>query len=179
MLAFCGACCQTDSLKYFSVLYILKVRIAETLKEINFRMARRCIAARDNMRIEIRRGADGRAVIVSFDTRSERFANAAERNKFFRGLYGWEQVVPHERKSYRYHRPGLLDDVPHIKISDSVFMVSAGMISRVLEYFRQWQEKVEFEVMEVLLENQRLARELCRPNEMAFGRKRKVEIEEG
>ena len=128
------------------------------------------------MRIEIRRGADGRAVIISFDTRTERFQNASERNKFFRGLYGWEQVVPHERKSYHYRRPGLLDDVPHKKISDSVFMVAEDQMKRVLEYFEQWQEKVEFEMMKVMIENQRLMRELyVRKAEQARGRR--VEIE--
>lgn len=118
------------------------------------------------MRIEIRRGTDGRAVIVSFDTRTERFESASERNKFFRGLYGWEQVVPGANKRYRYRRPGLLDDVPHIKISDSVFLIAADRMRRVLEYFKQWEEKVDFDMMEVMLENRRLLRELLRPNDV-------------
>ena len=112
------------------------------------------------MKIEIRRGQDGRAVIISFDTRTEQFESANERNKFFRGLYGWEQVVPGERRDYHYRRPGLLDDVPHMKISDSVFMVAAEQTKRVREYFEQWQKKVEFEMLEVMLENQRIMKEL-------------------
>jgi len=114
------------------------------------------------MRIEIRRNDNGKAVIISFSTQSKHFESANERNKFFRGLYGWEQVVPGERRDYRYRRPGLLDDVPHMKISDSVFMVSADHMKRVLEYFDQWQRKVEFEVLEVMLQNQRILRELAR-----------------
>jgi hypothetical protein len=107
------------------------------------------------MKIEIRRGPNARAVIISFGTRSERFESAYERNKFFRGLYGWEQVV----KGYRYRRPGLLDEVPHAKIADSVFMVALEHMQRVMEYFKQWQRKVEWEMMEVMLERERLLRE--------------------
>jgi hypothetical protein len=125
------------------------------------------------MRIEIRR-SDGKAVIISFSTRSKRFESANERNKFFRGLYGWEQVVPGERKDYHYRRPGLLDDVPHMKISDSVFMIAADQMKRVLQYFEQWHEKVEFDMLEVMLENQRIARELMRK---AQEQKRNIEIE--
>lgn len=129
------------------------------------------------MRIEIRRGADGRAVIISFATRTERFESATERNRFFRGLYGWEQVVPSERKCYRYRRPGLLDEVPHMKISDSVFMVAAEQMKRILEYFEQWHEKVEFEMLKVMPENQRLMRELCRQKGTQDKKGREVEIE--
>jgi hypothetical protein len=127
-----------------------------------------CVIA---MRIEIRRG-NGKAVIVSFDTRSERFESATERNRFFRGLYGWEQVVPSERKNYRYRRPGLLDDVPHMKISDSVFMVAADHIKRVLQYFEQWHEKVEFDMFEVMLARQRMREFMRKAQE-----RRNVEID--
>ena len=114
------------------------------------------------MRIEIRRNDNGKAVIISFGTHSEHFESAGERNKFFRGLYGWDQVVPGERRDYHYRRPGLLDDVPHMKISDSVFMVAEDQLKRVLEYFNQWQKKVEFEVLAVMLQNQRILRDLAR-----------------
>lgn len=129
------------------------------------------------MRIEIRRSTDGRAVIISFDTHTERFESANERNKFFRGLYGWEQIVPSGRKCYRYRRPGLLDDIPHMKISDSVFMVAEDHMKRVLEYFEQWREKVEFEMLEVMLENQRILRELYARKRAQQGRNVKIEGE--
>ena len=130
------------------------------------------------VRIEIRRGVDGRAVIISFDTHIERFESANERNKFFRGLYGWEQVVPSEHKRYVYRRPGLLDDVPHMKISESVFMIANEHMKRVQEYFDQWHEKVEFEMLEVMLQNQRVMRELfARRQTRQAQQGRNVEIE--
>jgi hypothetical protein len=129
------------------------------------------------MRIEIRK--NGKAVIISFGTRTERFESPTERNRFFRGLYGWEQVVPGERKSYHYRRPGLLDDVPHMKISDSVFMVAANHMKRVAEYFEQWNEKVEFEMLEVMLENQRIMRELCARKNDAMPEGRLARLQKG
>lgn len=102
------------------------------------------------MRIEIRGKAN--AVIISFDTRSDRFSSPSERNQFFHGLYGWEQRVPGNARVYRYWRAGVLDDVPHMKISDSVFAVAMEHMKKVTEYFDGWEEKVEFEMFEVMME---------------------------
>jgi hypothetical protein len=41
-------------------------------------------------------------------------------------------------------------------------MVAEDQLKRVLEYFNQWQKKVEFEVLEVMLQNQRILRDLAR-----------------
>ncbi|GEM_PF-1133295 len=111
-------------------------------------------------------GNTTKAVIISFDTRAEKFESPSERNKFFRGLHGWEQQVPRGEKTYRYRRPGLLDDVPHIKISNSVFMFMAEHMQRVEEYFRQWHEKVEFEMLEVMLQQQKMLKELQKRQQM-------------
>ena len=94
--------------------------------------------------------------IITFSTRAEKFDSAYERNKFFRGLYGWEQAV----KKYRYRRPGLLDEIPHRRISDSVFMVAMEDMRQVMEYFDQWQEKVEWEMMEMMMERERFLKNL-------------------
>lgn len=107
------------------------------------------------MKIEIRRGPNARVVIFTFGTRSERFDSPYERNKFFRGLYGWQQVV----RGYRYRRLGLLDEIPHMKIADSVFMVSLEHMEQVMGYFKQWQRKVEWEMMEVMMEREKLLKE--------------------
>ena len=112
-------------------------------------------------------GNTTKAVIISFDTRAEKFESPSERNKFFRGLHGWEQQVPRGEKTYRYRRPGLLDDVPHVKISNSVFMFMAEHMRRVEEYFLQWNEKVEFDMLEVMLQQQqKLLRELLKRQQM-------------
>mgnify|MGYP001619007617 FL=1 len=88
-------------------------------------------------------------VIITFRTRSERFESDYERNKFFRGLYGWKQIVPKNHRRYLYHRAGLLDDIDHEKIADSVLMVAMKDMQRVMRYFQQWNDKVECEAMEV------------------------------
>lgn len=102
------------------------------------------------MRIEIRGKAS--CVIISFDTRSDRFESASERNQFFHGLYGWEQRVPGNDRVYRYWRAGILDEVPHVKISDSVFAVAMEHMKKIQEYFDSWEDKIDVETFEVLME---------------------------
>lgn len=115
----------------------------------------------DIKKVIVKKGGNAtKAVIISFDTHADRFESPSERNKFFRGLHGWEQQVPRGDKVYRYRRLGLLDEVPHVKIADSVFMVMAEHMHRVEEYFRQWREKVEFDMFEVMMEQHKLLREL-------------------
>lgn len=109
----------------------------------------------EGMRIEIRKNMR-QVVIISFHTRTENFESDYERSKFFRGLYGWKQTVPKENKKYLYRRSGLLDEVPHIKIADSVFMTAMENMKRVMEYFEQWSEKVDYEIMEAMMDKRRI-----------------------
>ncbi|MBI2583043.1 MAG: hypothetical protein HYW25_00100 [Candidatus Aenigmarchaeota archaeon] len=106
------------------------------------------------MRIKIRKDEDGRtrAVIITFNTSQKNFDSAYERNKFFRELHGWEQTVPSGNKKYHYRRPGLLDEIPHAKIADSVFMIMEEHMKRMEEFFSQWHEKVNWEMHEILME---------------------------
>lgn len=84
-----------------------------------------------------------RVVLISFNTRGEKFKSAYERNKFFRGLYGWKQIIPKkEGRNYEYRRHGLLDEMPHIKVSDSTFIIPSKRIREVEDYFDKWAEKV-------------------------------------
>ena len=106
------------------------------------------------MRIEINRKSN--AIIISFDTHRESFESASERNRFFHGLYGWEQSVPRNGKTYHYWRSGVLEDVPHVKISDSVFAVEKEHAEKIMEYFDEWEDKIELEMFEVLMEFERL-----------------------
>ncbi len=103
-----------------------------------------------------------RVVIVSFDTVSENFDSNYERNKFFRELYGWQQVVPGEGKNYTYRRHGLLDEIPHNKISNSVFMIAMQHMKRMEEFFDHWEKKVEYDMIEVVLERKRILKDLRR-----------------
>ncbi len=55
-------------------------------------------------------------MLVCFNVRSEKFDSNYERNKFFRGLYGWKQTVKTEdagghEKEYTYERHGVLGEL--------------------------------------------------------------------
>ena len=112
------------------------------------------------MRIEVRRRGNEAAVLITFNTFGDRFESNYERNKFFRELHGWKQTVPRNERRYVYRRSGLLDEVPHIKVSDSVFIVAMEHMKRMEDFFRQWREKVECDMMEIMIERQRFFDEL-------------------
>ncbi|UCG95869.1 MAG: hypothetical protein JSV92_02370 [archaeon] len=104
------------------------------------------------MKIKIKEGKDGKvAVLISFDTHSDKFESNYERNKFFRGLYGWTQIIRKEESEYRYHREGLLNEVPHIKVDSSVFIVALKEMERILKYMREWEDKIDYDFFRVLL----------------------------
>lgn len=104
------------------------------------------------VKIKIEKGKDGRvAVLISFNTHSEKFDSNYERNKFFHGLYGWNQTVRSEKSEYRYRREGILDEVPHIKVDNSVFIVAMKEMERILNYMREWEDKIDYDFFRVLL----------------------------
>ena len=108
------------------------------------------------MKVIIR--GEKRAVIISFRTNSEKFDSPSERNKFFRGLYGWKQVVTKQQgsKRYTYIREGVLDEVPHIKVDDSVFIVAMRNMKKIMEYFDQWEDKVKWDMKRIMLEDEEI-----------------------
>ena len=108
------------------------------------------------MRIEIRRRGMKTAVIISFRTKRDEFESDYERSKFFRELYGWKQVVPKEEKKYFYRRNGILDEIPHIKVADSVFIVAMKNMQKMMRFFEEWSDKVDYEMMEVMMRRNRL-----------------------
>ena len=105
------------------------------------------------MRIEIRKG--GEAVIISFHTRVDNFDSDYERITFFRKLHGWNQTVPKNGKKYVYRRMGLLEEIPHEKIADSVFIMARKHMKMMEKFFKGWETKVDYEIMEVMLKNDR------------------------
>ncbi len=108
------------------------------------------------MKIEIRREGLP-AVIITFDTKGDEFDSDYERNKFFRGLHGWKQTVPAGEKRYMYRRNGILDEVPHIKIADSAFIVAMENMQRIVDYFDEWTNKVDYEIMEIMMSKKRVS----------------------
>ncbi|RLE59361.1 MAG: hypothetical protein DRJ35_05965 [Thermoprotei archaeon] len=103
--------------------------------------------------MKIRITKNKRAVIISFCTRSKKFKSASERNKFFRGLYGWKQVVTKNDRQYRYVREGVLSEMPHIKVDDSVFIVALKNMQKIIDYFDEWSNKVEWNMKRIILED--------------------------
>lgn len=98
-----------------------------------------------------------KAVLICFNVRSEKFGSNYERNKFFRGLYGWKQIIKKEtvdgkEKTYVYEREGLLNEIPHKKIDQSSFFVEADDADHIFRFFDEWTEKVMLNAFKVLLE---------------------------
>jgi len=91
-------------------------------------------------------------VLICFSVNSQRFKSNYERNKFFRALYGWKQVIEKGGKRYVYERQGILDSVPHKKIDQSSFIVEAEDFERIERFFNKWRRKVVHNTFKVLLE---------------------------
>ena len=111
------------------------------------------------MRIEIKRKVGETAVLITFDTVKENFESASERNRFFWELYGRKQVVTKDSGRYEYEKEGLMDEIPHLKVSNSVFIIMQEHMKRMMEFFEEWDDKVEFDTFPVLL-NPRRKREV-------------------
>jgi len=107
------------------------------------------------MRITIKNGM-GKCVIISFRTIPEKFDSDYDRSRFFKELYGWKQTVPKNGRRYLYKRLGVLDDVPHKKIADSVFLIAMEHMKRMEEFFSEWEKKVEYDIMNVMVERNRI-----------------------
>ncbi len=104
------------------------------------------------LKIEIKKKGGETAVLISFNTEAEKFESASERNRFFWALHGRKQVVIKSEKRYEYHREGLLEDIPHIKVDNSVFIIALQNLKRMIEFFDEWEDKVEFKTFPVLLD---------------------------
>ena len=111
------------------------------------------------MRIEIKKKKEETAVLISFDTLRDKFQSPSERNRFFWELHGRRQVVIKKAVRYEYEKEGLLEEIPNIKVADSVFIVAMEHMKRMEEFFKEWQNKVEVEMFPVLLD-QKKKREL-------------------
>ena len=104
-----------------------------------------------NMRIEIRKKGKNTAILISFNTKIEKFESNSERIKFFKELHGWKQVIVKQNKRYEYRREGVLDEVPHIDVDKSVFIIMQEHMRRMQKFFNEWDEKVQVKTFPVLL----------------------------
>ena len=103
------------------------------------------------MRIEIKRSKDSTAILITFDTVKKNFESPSERNRFFWELYGRRQVVTKDSGRYEYEKEGLMDEIPHIKVSDSVFIIATEHMRRMIQFFNEWENKVMFKTFPVIL----------------------------
>ena len=99
-----------------------------------------------------------KAVLICFNIRSEKFDSNYERNKFFRGLYGWKQMIKKEtadgkEKTYVYDRGGLLDEIPHKKVDQSSFFIDNDDADEIFRFFDEWADKVMLNAFKVILED--------------------------
>lgn len=94
----------------------------------------------------------GKAVLITFSVESKKFESNYERNKFFRGLYGWKQIITKEKKIYTYRREGLLDEIPHKKIDQSSFIIPEDGFEKIIEFLKEWHDKVIWKTFKVLLD---------------------------
>lgn len=105
------------------------------------------------------------ASLLTYNTHREEFESVYERNKFYRGLFGYRQTVKKNGKKYEYEKEGLMDRIPNARIDDSVFIIGNRKIGEVEEYFLEWGEKVSHHVFKVLVEDKKIIDQIKDDNE--------------
>jgi len=93
------------------------------------------------------------AILISFDTMSDAFESPYERNKFFTELHGRKQIVVKGGKRYEYEREGLLDEIPNMRVDNSVFIIMQEHMRMMERFFDSWEDKVNFKSFPVMLDN--------------------------
>ncbi|MBU3896779.1 MAG: hypothetical protein KJ697_02495 [Nanoarchaeota archaeon] len=106
------------------------------------------------MKIVIKKKKNGTGILISFSTQGENFKSVSERSKFFEKLHGRKQIIIRQKKKYEYHRLGVLDEVPHIPVDNSVFIIMQEHMKQMEEFFNQWEDKVMFKTFPVLLDKE-------------------------
>lgn len=102
------------------------------------------------MRIIVKNRNMNLSIIISVRTDRNRFESNYERISFFKKLHGWNQIVPGNGKKYEYRREGVLDQIPHEKIADSVFLIAKEHMRMMEEFFKEWENKVDYDIIEVV-----------------------------
>jgi len=93
-----------------------------------------------------------KAILITFSVESKKFDSNYERNKFFRGLYGWKQIIKKDEKKYIYKRDGLLDEIPHLKVDQSMFVIMEKHMQKMMEFLDEWEDKINWNKFDVLLD---------------------------
>lgn len=93
-----------------------------------------------------------RTVLICFSVKTKKFNNNYERNRFFRELYGWKQIINREEKRYEYRREGLLDEIPNIRVDQSMFIIMKKHLDIMRKFFQEWEDKINWHEFDVLLD---------------------------
>jgi len=93
------------------------------------------------------------ASLLTYSTEKKNFDSVYERNKFYRGLFGYKQTVKKNGKKYEYDKDGLMDEIPNIRIDDSVFIIAKKRTSDVREYFTKWEPKISYHIFTVMIDD--------------------------
>ncbi|MFB6203154.1 MAG: hypothetical protein ABEK01_01535 [Candidatus Nanohaloarchaea archaeon] len=107
--------------------------------------------------------------LLTYNTKRENFESVYERNKFYRGLFGYTQTVKRNGKVYEYDKEGILDEVPNVRIDDSVFIIPQEQIGPVKEYLMDWTGKVSHHVFTVIVEEKEILEEIRTENDDTKG----------
>jgi len=100
------------------------------------------------------------ASLLTYSTEKKNFDSVYERNKFYRGLFGYKQTVKKNGKTYEYDKDGLMDEIPNIRIDDSVFIIAKKRTGEVKEYFMEWEPKVSYHIFTVMIEKEEILSKL-------------------
>lgn len=74
-----------------------------------------------------------------------------ELSKFCQHFYG--QDTSSEKGKYRYHRHGLLDDIPHRKLLRGVIIIGPNNLEKVLEFLESYDATVYFREIKLIKED--------------------------
>ncbi|MFQ3275332.1 MAG: hypothetical protein ACI9LV_000515 [Candidatus Nanohaloarchaea archaeon] len=105
------------------------------------------------------------ASLLTYNTHRDKFESVYERNKFYRGLFGYKQTVKKNGKKYEYEKDGLMDKIPNARIDDSVFIIANNRVQKVENYFLEWGEKVSHHIFKVLIEDKNIIEQIKDDNE--------------
>jgi hypothetical protein len=94
------------------------------------------------------------ASLLTYDTKRKKFDSVYQRNKFYRGLFGYKQTVKKNGKEYKYEKDGIMDKIPSIRIDDSVFILAKQHTGEVEDYFSNWGDKVKHHIFTVMIDDQ-------------------------
>ena len=109
--------------------------------------------------------SEEKAALITYNTERKNFDSVYERNKFYRGLFGYKQTVRKNGKEYEYEKDGLMDEIPHLRIDDSVFITPKKCVSRVEEYFEEWGDKVSKHIFTVIIEDSNMIQKIKNKDE--------------